>query len=187
MPRHFCHVTVVLALVLAACSAIEPGPQGGDTAESRPVGQVLDDTKIKLALSNALSNEDQTVFQDVGTVVYRGRVLLVGTVADDAARQRAAEIASARSGVREVLNEVQVTSDDSFTGFVNDSIITKRIQLRFFWDEHVDSSNVKVRSVNGVVYLLGQTGTREEFERAVAIAGDTEDVRRIVNFLSVSS
>ncbi len=181
-------VTLLLAITLAACTTTQPNSTDGRSASnSRPVGQVLDDTRIKLALGQAFVDEDQTTFQDVGTVVYRGRVLLIGTVDDQAAKQRIGEIAMARAGVREVLNEVQVTEEDTFSGFVNDSIITKRIQLKFFWDEHIDSSNIKIRSVNGVVYLIGLAGTREEYKRAVSIASDTEDVRRVVNYLSVRS
>ena len=216
-------VTLLLAIALAACTTTQPNSTDGRSASiSRPVGQVLDDTRTKLALVHRLSqsrhsgnlilntkqrvapahgesfvwigalgqafvDEDQTTFQDVGTVVYQGRVLLIGTVDDQAAKQRIGEIAMARAGVREVLNEVQVTEEDTFSGFVNDSIITKRIQLKFFWDEHIDSSNIKIRSVNGVVYLIGLAGTRSEYERAVSIASDTEDVRRVVNYLSVRS
>ena len=181
-------VTLLLAITLAACTTTQPNSTDGPSANnSRPVGQVLDDTRIKLTLGRAFVDEDQTTFQDVGTVVYQGRVLLIGTVADQAAKQRIGEIAMARAGVREVLNEVQVTEEDTFSGFVNDSIITKRIQLKFFWDEHIDSSNIKIRSVNGVVYLIGLAGTRTEYERAVSIASDTEDVRRVVNYLSVRS
>ncbi len=180
---------VFAALALGACASMGQG--GSDAGESRSggrgIGQVMDDTRIGLEVNDALQSEDRNLYKEVGSVVYRGRVLLVGVVPSEAARQRAGAISAAHSGVREVLNEVQVTTDNSVARAVNDTIITKRIQLKFFWDKTIDSSNIKVRSVNGVVYLIGLAGTREEYEGAARIAREAEDVRRVVNYLSVRS
>ena len=71
------------------------------------------------------------------------------------AKARAGEIATRPEGVREVINEIQVTDEGGVGGFVNDIVIQKKLQAAYLFDTDIDWANFRVRSVNGVVYLIG--------------------------------
>ena len=99
----------------------------------------------------------------------------------------AGEIGRRPKGVQEVINEIQVTDEGDFSGFVNDIVIEKNIQTNYFFDDRIDSANVRVRSVNGVVYLIGLAESAAELEHALILARETTDVRLVVNFVEVAS
>ena len=50
-----------------------------------------------------------------------------------------------------------------------------------------NNRNFRVRSVNSVVYMIGQAGTQGEYDRATAVASETADVKRVVNYVRVAS
>ena len=88
-------------------------------------------------------------------------------------------------GVLEVLNEIQVTDEGGILSVVDDIYIEKVIQADYLFDAVIDSANFRVRSVNGVVYLIGLAESQAELDKALAIVGARDDVSRIVNYMKV--
>lgn len=154
-------------------------------SEERDIDEVVDDNKIKIALNRYLLEEDVELFKDVSTVVYRGRVLLLGTVAAAEAKERAAQLATKPDGVREVINEIQVTDEGGVVGFVKDVVIEKQLQVAYLFDEEIDSANYRVRSVNGVVYLIGGARSPAELDKVINLARETEAVREVVSYVTI--
>ncbi len=70
---------------------------------------------------------------------------------------------------------------------VDDIYIEKVIQADYLFDSAIDSANFRVRSVNGVVYLIGLAESQAELDKAVAIVDARDDVRRVVNYVKVIS
>ncbi len=98
---------------------------------------------------------------------------------------RAGEIGGQPEGVLEVLNEIQVTDESGILSVVDDIYIEKVIQADYLFDTDIDSANFRVRSVNGVVYLIGLAESQAELDKALAIVGARDDVSRIVNYMKV--
>ena len=74
---------------------------------------MVDDNKIKIELNKLLADDSLGLWTDVGTVVYRGRVLLLGGVetADAKARAGAAALGLRNTEFREgVAEELPVAS-----------------------------------------------------------------------------
>ncbi len=155
--------------------------------EERTAKDVFNDTKIVLALKQALFNADIDLFKDVDTIVYQQRVLLVGSVDSETDRSRAGEIAAKPRGVREVINEVQVTDEGGIGSFFRNVLIEKMIQSAYFFDQKIDAANFRVRAVNGIVYLIGLAGSDEELERALSTARKTKGVRKVVSYVRVGA
>ncbi|MFQ5958277.1 MAG: BON domain-containing protein [Alphaproteobacteria bacterium] len=153
--------------------------------EERTANDVFNDTKIRLALKQHLFNADIDLFKDVDTIIYQRRVLLVGSVDTEAARVRAGELAAKPRGVREVINEIQVSEGGGVGSFVGNMVIEKMIQSAYFFDQMIDSANFRVRSVNGVVYLIGLAGSEAELDKALSTARTTKGVRRVVNYVRI--
>lgn len=153
--------------------------------EDRTANDVFNDTKIKWALRQYLFDADLDLFKDVDTVIYQRRVLLVGSVDSESARARAGELAAKPKGVREVINEIQVTKEGGVGRFLGDMVIAKLIQSAYFFDQDIDSANFRVRSVNGVVYLIGRAGDAAELDRAISTARTTKGVLEVISYVRV--
>ncbi len=182
----FIHLVAVLALAGCAPTVASLAVDGVYTAsEERTMDDVVDDNGIKLKLNKLLLDERLGLFKDVGTVVYRRHVYLVGDVEKAEDKVRAGEIALIPEKVTEVTNDIQVTDEGGIGALVDDIYIEKIIQADYLFDSEIDSSNFRVRSVNGVVYLIGLAESQAELDKAVAIVDARDDVRQIVNYVTV--
>ncbi len=185
--------TLVLLPALPGCAptVVSLGADAAYTAsEQRTVDEVVDDNKIKIELNRLLADDSFGLWKDVGTVVYRGRVLLLGGVETADAKARAGAIGATPEGVTEVINDIQVTEVGGPGGgigaFLNDVAIEKSIQVKYLFASDIDSANFRVRSVNGTVTLIGLAETRAELDRALEIARATRDVVNVVNYVRLN-
>lgn len=181
-------VFLISALALGGCAPTltSLAVDGAYTAsEKRTLDDVVDDNGIKLELNKLLIEDGLGLFKDVGTVVYRRHVYLVGDVEKAAAKVRAGKIAHVPKKVSGVTNDIQVSSAGGVAAVIDDLYIEKVLQADYLFDSDIDSSNFRVRSVNGVVYLIGLAESQAELDKAVAIVDARGDVRRIVNYVKV--
>ena len=189
-PRVFSALGLVAVLALPACATtvISLGADAAYTAsEERTTDEVVDDNKIKIELNELLADDSLGLWKDIGTVVYRGRVLLIGAVETPEAKAKAGEIGHTPEGVTEVINDIQVTDEGGVGSFVNDVAIEKSIQTEYLFDSDIDSANFRVRSVNGTVYLIGLAESQAELDKALAIVRATGDVKNVVNYMRVQA
>lgn len=186
---------VILALVcgapaLAACSpemmAVGAGATvGSAAAQDRGVEGAARDTWIRAEINQRLLAHSGNLFLDVHLQVQNGRVLLSGTVPGPRARVEAVRIAWLSDGVREVINEIELSDDDSFAGFARDRWIETRLRAKLLGDKDVSSLNISIESVNQSVYLIGVTHSQDEKARVVGHAKTVPYVRRVVSYLAV--
>lgn len=181
-------IFLVSALALAGCAPTltSLAVDGAYTAsEERTLDDVVDDNGIKLHLNKLLLEDGLSLFKDVGTVVYRRHVYLLGDVEKAEDKARAGKIARVPEKVSGVTNDIQVTDEGGIVALVDDIYIEKVVQAKYLFDSDIDSANFRVRSVNGVVYLIGLAESQAELDKAVAIVDARGDVRRIVNYVTV--
>lgn len=175
----------VLVLGMSACGT---GGTDADQAALDPEAQqARDDNVIKLELNRGLIDDGLGAFKDVSAVVYDSRVLLIGSVEEQSSVDSAGNLAKGIDGVREVINEIEVGSDDGIGAFISDVIIEKSIQSKLLFDDAIDSDHFRVRVLNGVVYLIGWAENQIEFDRVSAAAREPDDVERVVNYIEISS
>jgi len=174
------------AASMAGAAGCVPEVAAVPAGSAEAASGAVDDSAIRLRLNARLIDADPAMFKDLSTVVYRGRVLLIGAAASEDARTRAGAIADDVEGVREVINEVQVAADGGVGSFISDVVIEKAIQAGYLFEGAIDSANFRVRSVNGVVYLIGLAANRDELDRALAIARATDDVKAVVNHVRIA-
>jgi len=85
----------------------------------------------------------------------------------------------------DVDNELKVRFPRDFTT-PEDADITNTIDTKLLWDNQVNSSNISIQKVDGIVTLSGTVETFWEKTRAEDIAFNTNGVIDIINDLSVS-
>ncbi|HEX9770583.1 MAG TPA: BON domain-containing protein [Kiloniellales bacterium] len=188
---------VILALIgsalgAAACSpttaAVGAGAAVGATAvQDRGIEGAARDTWIRTEINQRLLATSGELFLDVHLQVQNGRVLLSGTVPTPESRVKAVRIAWQSDGVREVINEIELSDKDSLAEYARDRWIEARLRTRLLTDRAVNSLNISIESVNQSVYLIGIVHSRDEMERVVAHAKNVPYVRRVVNYLALKT
>lgn len=168
---------LLVACSLAACTTAPPGP----VSAGRTVGSAIDDTSIALALTRDLGSSLPNYVTDIGTEVREGRVLLVGSVRTPQDRLEAGRIAWQIRGVREVVNELQVSESKNFLGHAKDGRISNQLRLRMLAASGVTSRNFNIETVNATVYILGIAKNRAELEHVAYLAATIAGVERVVS------
>ena len=129
--------------------------------------------------------KDVDLFSAVSVSVTQGRILLTGKVKDPRDRIEATKLAWKAAGVREVINELQITDHSSLTDTAKDILINKTLEARLLVDEKVKFINYTIDTVNGTVYLFGIAQNREELERVIAVARQINYVENIINYVTL--
>lgn len=187
-PRFF---ACLAALALAACDPITTGIGVGATigtaaVQERGIGGTADDAGTKFRVSEAFFRASETIFLKTTVRVSDGRVLLLGGIADRELRDRAAVIAWAQAGVRDVINELQPV-EESMGAYTRDAWIATQINAGLLLDEKVLAVNYYVDAVNGVVYLIGVAQDQAELDRVIDRANDVRYVKKVVSHVLLKS
>lgn len=155
-----------LTFVLAAGVAI---------AADTPDAWVTMKTKVALMTTEGVSTTDL----NVDTV--NGVVTLHGKVATEAEKAKAEEVARGIDGAKEVKNLLQVVpSAQREVVERSDDAIKDSVEAAFKANGRVNSSGIKVASVNkGVVLLSGQTKSLAAYLESVEVANAVRGVRRV--------
>ncbi len=176
----------VVASPLAACSPSGAAAGVGATAgvamsQERGLKQALKDAKIRTGINQNLFLHDTKLFTDVGVEVNEGRVLLTGAVEKPETKLEAVRLAWEIEGVKEVLNEIQVTDEGGIVNYARDVWITNELRARITFDKHVRSINYTIETVNGVIYLMGIAYDKEELDRVTEHARNIKYVRQVIS------
>jgi osmotically-inducible protein OsmY len=174
--------------LLAACGPsmwIGAGAKVGvAVAQERSIGDQMNDTAIAVSINERLFSYNEELFQDVSVDVTEGRVLLAGVVDKPEDRVDAVRLAWQVSGVKQVMNEIQVTQGD-FEAYTNDVWISTQLRNDLLWDKDISSINYTVETVHGVVYLTGVARSQAELDRVIAHARTIAKVHEVVSYVRV--
>jgi osmotically-inducible protein OsmY len=170
----------------AACSPIGAGVGAGavvgvGAVQERGLKSAATDTGLKLAISQRLLADQFQLFTKVTVTVVEGRVMLTGAVPTQKSKDSAQALAARVQGVREVMNEIQVTPGGDIFDYGHDAGITARLRAEIFNDPQIRDINYVVETVNSVVYLMGIARTEKEITRVIDQARDITGVRRVVS------
>lgn len=146
--------------------------------DRRTSGTFIEDQGIELKASNRLSDK----FKDtahINLTSYNRVILMTGEVPTEAAKQEAEQIARGVPNVNNVINELAIAGNSSYTSRSNDTYLTSKVKVRFVDMGKFQANHVKVVTENNVVYLLGMV-TRKEADNAAEIARTTSGVQKVV-------
>lgn len=176
------------SLALSGCAEFVVGTAattGIAIAEERSVGNAVDDLTIRAELNHLFFQKDIDLYQNVSFSVFEGRVLIKGSVPTPEDRVEALRLAWQAAGVREVINELQVTDEGGILDYARDTWISAQLKGRLLIDGDVLSVNYSIETVNGTVYLLGIAQDEAELVRVIEHARGIEDVKQVVSHVVV--
>jgi osmotically-inducible protein OsmY len=159
-----CFPVVVVGAGTAAVMAVD----------RRTTGVQVEDENIELKIA-----QQDFGHSHVNSTAYNGRVLLTGEAHDEELRNTIEKKVRAIPSVRDVVNEIQVAGNSSYSARSNDALVTSNVKTRMVNNPRFNVLNIKVVTEANVVYLMGLVSP-EEGDAAVEIARTTSGVSRVV-------
>lgn len=168
---------LIAVFAVGACSA---------TRTQESAGEVIDDSVLTAKVKTALIDDPVAKAGDVNVESYRGVVQLGGFVDSAEQKTRATEVARSVSGVKEVRNDLRVSSQQATVGqVVDDGSLTAAVKGKLITDQTTESYKINVETQNGVVQLTGFVDSNEAKNRATEIARTIDGVKDIRNDLEI--
>lgn len=177
-------VVCVLALGGCVAAAVGAGAAVGDTAmQDRGIKGAVNDNAIRAEINHYWLQKDHKMWMALNLQIYEGRALVSGTVPTADERADAISLAWKAQGVREVIDEVQVSNAGGFIDYARDTKIQTELNAKLLFAKGVESVNYSVEVVNGVVYLIGVAQDQAELDRVLNIARNLADVNKVVSHI----
>ncbi|HJM48603.1 MAG TPA: BON domain-containing protein [Alphaproteobacteria bacterium] len=195
LARHF-GLAVILAslaaLSLTGCTAggLAVGgaaAAGVATVQERTLGRAIDDKALEIQINHRLLQADEVLFRKISVEALEGRVLLLGAVPKPDDRIEASRLAWETPGVREVMNEVQVTDRSGIVNYFKDAKITTELRLLILRDRDIRDINYSIETVNGIVYLLGIAQDKAELDKLTRHARNIAGVEKVISHVRLRS
>ena len=183
---------LALAALLPALAGCGPGTvigagaiAGNAAMQERGFVKTVGDTATEAKISTGLLSYSGELFVDVSVEVYEGRALLTGKVQRTNDRIEAVRIAWNTSGVREVINEIQVEDTSDLLDAARDQWVTARLATKITLDKQIKAVNYSIETVNGTVYVMGIAQSQAEIDRIRNHARLLSYVRRVVSYVRI--
>ncbi|MBT4889741.1 MAG: BON domain-containing protein [Rhodospirillales bacterium] len=189
--------TVSLFLALALMTPLLTGCAGALIGAGATVGvaayqergleQAARDTKLATQIRAHYISKNGDIATYVGIEVYEGRALLTGLVDTEELRAEAVRLTWEITGLKDVINEIQLSAEEGIVEFMHDSWISSQLQAKMTFDENIMAINYSIETVNSIIYLIGIAADQAELDRVIAIARDIERVRRVISHVRIKS
>jgi osmotically-inducible protein OsmY len=180
-----CLLVLSLGGAVSGCAATAIGigaSAGTAAAEERGLEGAIGDTKIRAEINHLWLQADIEMYRQVTLTISEGRVLLTGVVTTESARNNAVRLAWQATGVKEVLNELQVRAEgEPGLDEANDVWIQQKLKARLLTDKEIRNINYTIDVTDSVIYLMGIAQSSNELERAIAHARDISGVKRVIS------
>ena len=187
LPCHPFQPLIFLIQALSGCTALvgAGATVGVAVAQERGIKGRAKDLKIEALVLEKFIKTNIKLTTTIGVEVYEGRVLLTGASKNTKITDQAVKLAWKVSGVKNVINEIQVDNDTTASNFAQDSWITAQIKSNITFDENVYSINYTIETVNGTVYLIGVAQNEEEHNRVKQHSANVKFVRNVISHVRI--
>jgi len=160
---------------------------GGAAAQERGIGGTFDDESIEALISHELFQFNIDLFNALTVEVYEGRALLMGYVPAPQWRHDAVRLTWKVEGVKEVINEIEIGDNPSFSQVADDVIIANSVRGRLLMNGDVNAINYNIEVVNGTVYMIGVAQNTAELEIALDDIKNTSGAHTVKNYMRIKS
>ena len=157
---------------------------GKVATDPRSTGTQADDEILEEKVAQNLNNDAQLKTEArINVVVYNAKVLLIGQVPSYTAAETAKNIAAGVEGVKEVVNEIRTGEVISASQVAMDSWITTTIKSKLLLNGEVKTTEVKVITENGEVFLIGKL-SHTQADAATEVARNVRGVSKVVKVIT---
>tara|TARA_Y100000590_G_scaffold424545_1_gene531568 strand:- start:192 stop:800 length:609 start_codon:yes stop_codon:yes gene_type:complete len=165
-------------ILINSCAAINVTTS---SVKEKGIKEAISDGMIDASINKEFINHDINMFINVEIEVVEGRVLLTGSVKKSKHRMDAIKLAWKVLGVREVINEIDVTEKGGIKQYLIDVKIKTQIRYKVISDKEISSINYNFEVVNGNLYIIGIAENKQELRKVVDHGNDIKGVVKVVS------
>ena len=179
-------ILLLCALALSGCAGAVVGVSTAAVAAStteKGFSTSVSDGVIFTKLKDRFIQVNASLLTSADVTVNEGAVLFTGKVKTPEDKIEATKLAWEIKGVREVVNELQVTDTSSIKDIAKDLAASATLRGRMIADNDISSLNFSIDVVNGVVYLSGVASTPEERNKVISHAENLRFAQEVVNYI----
>ncbi len=152
----------------------------------RPYGATVDDASTSAAVRSKMSWSERSGKHAAKVSTVDGIVTLQGNAGSEEDKAYLTRLAQNTPGVRGVSNKmlvVEAHEPDSVTETIGEAIadgwITTKVKSTFMYSSNINSSDISVSTLGGVVTLTGSVASGPEHALAVELAQNVRGVKRV--------
>jgi osmotically-inducible protein OsmY len=172
---------------LGLSSCVAPLIIGGGAAvagmatREKSMAGTVSDTQLSASIKKKFYGFSSDLHSQVNVNVQNTEVLLTGAVKDEAWRVEAEKLCWQVVGVSQVHNYVEAQENiESFGDVTKDGWITTRAKSKMMVLSDVYSLNYNIKTVNGVIYLMGIAQDQTELEKVTKALGEIGGVSKLI-------
>ena len=155
--------------------------------DERNIKTQATDEKIEMAIRSKIADSDKVKFFDVSTFCFYGDVYLVGEYKNASEKAEAVKLANQVEGVRSVTTYFLQKKEGDVCGTTDNVGLVVKVKAKLVKDTDIWSTNIKIKSIQCNIVLLGIVGSQKEIEKAVLHAKSVPGVRSVKSYLKVAS
>jgi len=171
-------LSIFVIILLNSCVAVNVTTS---SVKEKGIKEAISDGMIDASINKEFLNHNVNMFLNVEIEVVEGRVLLTGSVKKPKHRLDAVKLAWKILGVREVINEIDVTKKGGIKQYLTDVKIKTQIRYKVIADKEISSINYNFEVVNGIVYIIGIAENKKELKKIVKHANTIGSVLKVVS------
>lgn len=178
------------SLALSGCAGALFGVGSAAVAAStteKGISTSVSDGMIFGKLHDKFIQNDASLSTVVDVTVNDGAVLLTGKVKTPEEKILATKLAWEIKGVREVVNELQITDKASIKDTAKDLAASAQLRGKLIADADISSLNYSIDVVNGTVYLSGVASNTTEMNKVIAHAQELRFAQQVVNYIIIET
>ena len=179
-------ILLVIALASSGCASAVVGVGTAAVAAStteKGFSTSVGDGVIFAKLKDRFLKVNETLLTRAEVTVNDGSVLFTGKVKTPEDKVQATKLAWEIKGVREVINELQVSDTASIKDIAKDLAASATLRGKLIADKEISSLNFSIDVVNGTVYLSGVASSPEEMNRVIEHAELLRFAQEVVNYI----
>lgn len=181
-------ILATASLLLSGCVPAAIGGAavvGGAMTTEKGLSGSMTDTRIATEIKMKMYQKDPDMHARVNATVQGGEVMLTGAVPNKSMHDEAVKTTWEVSGVTRVIDNIGMSQGISVTECAKDTWVTTQVKSNLLTHQDIHSLNYSVKTVGGVVYLMGYAPNQTEMDRVTEVASKTDGVKRVVSYIKV--
>ena len=181
---------VLWLAVTAASAQFNPLTLAGKVVstamDARSKSEVTNDTDIAAGASKRLLDDAKAEWKGVTLLVFAQHVVLAGAAQSDEAKKRVADVVRQDKRVRSLANELVVIRREGDDGsLLKDKTIDTKVDAVLTAAQGISSVNMRWKSVNGNVVLMGVAQSADEAKLALSKIRALDGVKSVKSHLRI--
>ncbi|MFL2844766.1 MAG: BON domain-containing protein [Candidatus Puniceispirillaceae bacterium] len=179
-------ILIISALALSGCASAVVGVGTAAVAAStteKGFSTSVSDGVIFAKLKDRFMQVNASLLTSAVVTVNDGAVLFTGKVKTPEDKVEATRLAWEIKGVKEVINELQISDSSSIKDIAKDLAASATLRGKLIADSEISSLNFSIDVVNGTVYLSGVASSPTEMNKVVGHAERLRFVQEVVNYI----